>query len=265
MASRNPVSYKQTRFNLLREQSEGYSKLTTEIFSMLGPQQSTLTALPAESMADVRKRARLTWNKIVSLIGYFDLDPNRALDIILDLFSSHVQANHVFFLELIRCSPWTRAPKMDTVGAVEVNQRSESRMDTDPANGSDEAMDEDHPPPSVGRAMNGMYAGKSFDDVLRIAELGADLPDPPASDEPCILGQILGFKFAYYQVSTFTTYHCLIELSTKRVISSIRMFQPARPRTCISLLRYSFAKDSLDYQISTLTCVVPLSSCLLLH
>jgi THO complex subunit 2 N-terminus len=48
-------SYKQNKFNLLREQPEGFSNFVTEV---IGP----------------------IWKRIVSFIGYFDLDPNRALD-----------------------------------------------------------------------------------------------------------------------------------------------------------------------------------------
>ncbi|CAL8086593.1 unnamed protein product [Calicophoron daubneyi] len=58
--------FKQQKFNLLREEDEGYAKLITELCQAVGPMEPV--------MMQVR-----------SLIGYFDLDPNRVLDLILDV------------------------------------------------------------------------------------------------------------------------------------------------------------------------------------
>ncbi|CAH8568858.1 unnamed protein product [Heterobilharzia americana] len=60
--------FKQQKFNLLREENEGYAKLITELCQ----------TSPNGSMEDVMTQIR-------SLIGYFDLDPNRVLDLILDV------------------------------------------------------------------------------------------------------------------------------------------------------------------------------------
>ena len=60
--------YKQQKFNLLREESEGYAKLIVD-----------LSSAPVGS-------AKASIIHVRSLIGYFDLDPNRVLDIILDVF-----------------------------------------------------------------------------------------------------------------------------------------------------------------------------------
>uniref|UniRef100_A0A183SXM5 THO complex subunit 2 n=1 Tax=Schistocephalus solidus TaxID=70667 RepID=A0A183SXM5_SCHSO len=57
--------FKQQKFNLLREESEGYAKLIVELSQPMGSMEQCIT-------------------HIRSLIGYFDLDPNRVLDIILD-------------------------------------------------------------------------------------------------------------------------------------------------------------------------------------
>ncbi|VDQ11621.1 unnamed protein product [Trichobilharzia regenti] len=59
--------FKQQKFNLLREENEGYAKLITELCQISS--SSSLEGL---------------MNQIRSLIGYFDLDPNRVLDLILD-------------------------------------------------------------------------------------------------------------------------------------------------------------------------------------
>jgi THO complex subunit 2 len=171
-------SYKQTNFNLLREQSEGYAKLVTEIVAMVGPAHNPSTGFPVESKDALRTRSKLAWDKIIGLIGYFDLNPNRVLDVVIDIFTTHVLNHYAFFLELLRHSPWTRP---NTIS--QYDRRSHSR--------SDMLID----PPVVG-----LYEGREFDDVLRIAEFGGDLPDPPYDDQCPVLSQILGFKFQQYQV-----------------------------------------------------------------
>jgi THO complex subunit 2 len=166
------TSYKQHKFNLLREQSEGYSKLLVEITSNLPASNDPATGLPTLTGLELSDLASAAWEKIVSIIGYFDLDPNRALDIIVDVFSVHVVNQYAFFLELLRKSPWAPLP----------------------------------PPPSS-ETLNGEmpidgespYKGKSFDEVLRLAE-PKDMPHPPERNGTCIVAQILGFKFSHYQV-----------------------------------------------------------------
>ena len=68
--------YRQVRFNLLREESEGWSKL-------LG----LLCGLPGNvaSADDAQVRIR-------ELIGAFDLDPNRVLDVVVDILEAEVAA-----------------------------------------------------------------------------------------------------------------------------------------------------------------------------
>ncbi|KAK9463076.1 transcription factor/nuclear export subunit protein 2-domain-containing protein [Lipomyces oligophaga] len=85
--------YKQKRFNLLREESEGYAKLIVEIH----------TASYSTNNMDLVPK---TVETITSLIGYFDLDPNRALDIFLDIFAFNVVANSQFYLAVLKSSLW---------------------------------------------------------------------------------------------------------------------------------------------------------------
>ena len=167
------TSYKQNKFNLLREQSEGYSKLTTELTSSLGPAHSPSTGYPSESLDAIEARARPTWERALGLIGYFDLDPNRALDIILDVFSVHLATHHSFFLSLLSFSPW--GPK--TRRSI---KQEEMAVEPDP----------------------NQYRGRSLMEVLRIAEeqSGAHLDDS-VNCTTRVLAQVLGFKFTYYQVS----------------------------------------------------------------
>ncbi|CAD5208734.1 unnamed protein product [Bursaphelenchus xylophilus] len=74
--TRTKVYYKQTKFNLLREESEGFSKLITEL----------LTPIEEDAL----------WVRISQLIGQFNLDPNRVLDIILECFACELGRKDVF-------------------------------------------------------------------------------------------------------------------------------------------------------------------------
>lgn len=66
--------YKQQKYNLLREETEGYSKLGVILSTMPAPPLS-----PTSHIATV-----------LSVIGLFDLEPNRVLDIILDVFQQQL-------------------------------------------------------------------------------------------------------------------------------------------------------------------------------
>ncbi|KAG2755797.1 hypothetical protein P692DRAFT_20853707 [Suillus brevipes Sb2] len=177
--TRTGLFYKQNKFNLLREQSEGYSKLSVELTSSLGPAHSHVDARPVESYASIEDRARQVWEKVISLIGYFDLDPNRALDIILDVLSVNVATHYTFFLALLSFSPWTglyRRPAMPTTSGMVVDPVTKELGD------------------------------KSLDEVLQIAEANvSDQSTPPLENdsgtESRVLAQVLGFKFSHYQSS----------------------------------------------------------------
>ncbi|KPM11917.1 THO complex subunit 2-like protein, partial [Sarcoptes scabiei] len=72
----------QQKFNLFREESEGYSKLITELCQN----------------GDFDPKSML--NSIKSLIGCFNLDPNRVLDIILECFEARINLK-LSFIPLI--------------------------------------------------------------------------------------------------------------------------------------------------------------------
>ncbi|XP_065885468.1 THO complex subunit 2-like isoform X2 [Dysidea avara] len=80
--------FKQQKFNLFREESEGYSKLIAE----LGHGHRT------------HEHAPVFMENVKSLIGHFNLDPNRVLDVILDAFESMIEDSS-FFLALLKCYP----------------------------------------------------------------------------------------------------------------------------------------------------------------
>uniref|UniRef100_T1GUM3 THO complex subunit 2 n=1 Tax=Megaselia scalaris TaxID=36166 RepID=T1GUM3_MEGSC len=77
--------YKQRRFNLFREESEGYSKLISELNQEFDENRS------AASVMDIIK----------SLIGCFNLDPNRVLDVILESFETRL-SKYRLFIQLLR-------------------------------------------------------------------------------------------------------------------------------------------------------------------
>uniref|UniRef100_A0A914Q912 THO complex subunit 2 N-terminal domain-containing protein n=1 Tax=Panagrolaimus davidi TaxID=227884 RepID=A0A914Q912_9BILA len=64
--------YKQLKFNLLREESEGYAKAIAELFS-----------------GDKYNDPQRTLSRLQKLIGQFNLDPNRVIDILLDCFEAN--------------------------------------------------------------------------------------------------------------------------------------------------------------------------------
>lgn len=76
--------YRQQKYNLLREETEGFSKLIV-----------VLKSLPAYP-DDISQYS----SNILSLVGHFDLDPNRTLDIILDIFEHNIW--NLSFIALIK-------------------------------------------------------------------------------------------------------------------------------------------------------------------
>ncbi|XP_023770014.1 THO complex subunit 2 isoform X1 [Lactuca sativa] len=88
--------YQQTKFNLLREESEGYAKLVT------------LLCQGSEVCSENTSAA--TVGIIKSLIGHFNLDPNRVFDIVLECFE--LQPDNNVFLNLIPIFPKSNASQI---------------------------------------------------------------------------------------------------------------------------------------------------------
>ncbi|CAG8527593.1 11651_t:CDS:2 [Acaulospora colombiana] len=99
------MTYKQQKYNLLREESEGYAKLIHELTLSCHPEYE------GEDEISRNQRADTLLDTMKTLIGYFHLDPNRVLDIILDEFILNVKPHHEFFLRLLEISPW-RPPEL---------------------------------------------------------------------------------------------------------------------------------------------------------
>ncbi|KAK9763193.1 THO2 plays a role in transcriptional elongation, variant 2, partial [Basidiobolus ranarum] len=92
--------YKQQKFNLLREESEGYAKLITELTS------NTDSSFDNQEEPAIQARVNEVLQNVMTLIGYFDLDPNRVLDVILEVFITNVAKHYRFFLALLKNSSW---------------------------------------------------------------------------------------------------------------------------------------------------------------
>ncbi|TVY83037.1 THO complex subunit [Lachnellula suecica] len=86
--------YRQSNYNLLREETEGYSKLVTELFTTSGSEP------PSSELVEV------AFERVKGLIGTFDLDVGRVLDITLDVFAAVLIKHFRFFIKLLRASSW---------------------------------------------------------------------------------------------------------------------------------------------------------------
>ncbi|KAK4228829.1 transcription factor/nuclear export subunit protein 2-domain-containing protein [Podospora fimiseda] len=96
MSVRNATNllYRQASYNLLREETEGWAKLVTEVFT-------TCTAEPGTSAV-----VQDTFNKVMGLIGTFDLHPGRVLDVTIDVFAAILVKQFRFFIKFLRVSSW---------------------------------------------------------------------------------------------------------------------------------------------------------------
>ncbi|KTW25881.1 hypothetical protein T552_03155 [Pneumocystis carinii B80] len=92
--------YKQTKFNLIREENEGYSKLIVEINSFL---ESDILNKDKDMISLGIKQI---FDNIISLIGFFDLDSNKVLDILLTIASQNLVHHWKIFIELFSISSW---------------------------------------------------------------------------------------------------------------------------------------------------------------
>jgi THO complex subunit 2 len=119
--------YKQQKFNLLREENEGYAKLSHEF-------NVALSELPKSGFIDVSHIATKSDELLTvvnALIGYFELDPNRVLDNILDICSQNLLSHARFILYFLLHSPWAPIslavdPPFSSVDQTEKRRRLDS-------------------------------------------------------------------------------------------------------------------------------------------
>jgi THO complex subunit 2 len=101
--------YRQSNYNLLREESEGYSKLLTELFTTSNNEPPS-----SEVVED-------TFERVKAMIGAFDMDVGRVLDVTLDVFAAVLVKQYRFFVKLLRASSWW--PKEDLFHHLEADRR----------------------------------------------------------------------------------------------------------------------------------------------
>ncbi|KAF3993528.1 hypothetical protein FT663_01863 [Candidozyma haemuli var. vulneris] len=87
------IFYTQKKFNLLYEEFEGYAKLVQEVFKILKSKQNL-------------GRVDLAIRATESLIGHYLLDPNRVLDVLLEIFSHLIVGNQEFIIRFLKRSRW---------------------------------------------------------------------------------------------------------------------------------------------------------------
>jgi THO complex subunit 2 len=118
------LKFRQVKFNLLREESEGYSKLGLTLIILAieltenlpqpldvywaSQKCRTLTheQINEQRRTNLLKTAKNVMKILTCLIGCYNLAPMRVLDIILDIFISMLADNWDFFIELLLLSPW---------------------------------------------------------------------------------------------------------------------------------------------------------------
>ena len=165
--------------------------------------------MPVEAESAIVARASAAWDRVLRLIGYFDLDPNRALDVILDVFSVHLTTHWRFFLAFLSVSPWT---------SRSTSQKSKEGKVVEP-----------NPE---------QYRGKTLDEILELVELnsGYTAPSPfsPNGSNARVLAQVLGFKFSYYQVRLHLDHQPkkIKYLNRSHDILSLPMSRNPHPRVC---------------------------------
>jgi THO complex subunit 2 len=93
------ILYRQSNYNLLREESEGYSKLLTELFTTPNSEPPS-----SEVVQD-------TFERVKGMIGAFDMDVGRVLDVTLDVFAAVLVKQYRFCVKFLRASSWW--PKED--------------------------------------------------------------------------------------------------------------------------------------------------------
>lgn len=105
-------SYKQRKFNLFREESEGYSKLIVELNQDRPAIEPTSILEIVKSLIGKRQQPDkmillsistfyMLYYIFFLLSGYFNLDPNRVLDILLETFENRPH-DDALFIPLIR-------------------------------------------------------------------------------------------------------------------------------------------------------------------
>lgn len=85
--------FTQKKFNLLHEEVEGYSKFTSEMHSIL-------------DSSDAEFQLDYAIQVMEKLIGHYDLDPNRCLSLLFQVFTGTIVPHYRFILNVLKKSRW---------------------------------------------------------------------------------------------------------------------------------------------------------------
>ncbi|CAG8511685.1 9226_t:CDS:10 [Ambispora leptoticha] len=155
------MQYRQQKYNLLHEESEGFAKLIEELAAAVGPQYQD------EDEIALNKRAQILLEHISAYIGYFRLDPNRVLDLILDALIENVKTDYKIFITLLKISPWGEI-NSDNGDVLMLDARREI-----------DGIDEDIKPSILGNPFIGQLFGhryqRHFSDNVAFAEKNIEL------------------------------------------------------------------------------------------
>lgn len=85
--------YTQKKFNLFHEEPEGFARLIVEITSILKTEDTEFQINYAVKVTN-------------EIMGHYNLDPNRCLDIVFDCFSNNLIGNELFIIEYFKNTMW---------------------------------------------------------------------------------------------------------------------------------------------------------------
>lgn len=98
--------YTQKKFNLLHEEFEGFSRLVNEFYSIIKDPHNQMQVDYAVNVVEL-------------MIGHYQLDPTKVLDLLLDIFSNIIVGNHRFMMEFLKKSRWWPATPADCMSGME--------------------------------------------------------------------------------------------------------------------------------------------------
>lgn len=101
--------YTQKKFNLLHEEFEGFTKLISEFSAILRSQESIFMVDYALDVVEL-------------LIGHYCLDPNRVLDILIDVCANGLVGSHKFVLNFFKKSRWWPAVPADNSSLISLDK-----------------------------------------------------------------------------------------------------------------------------------------------
>jgi THO complex subunit 2 len=138
---RTTAHYKQKKFNISREASEGYASLV----ALLADERFLGVKVVADDTQAREKRAKAMWRECLAIIGWYDLSPQRVLDLILDAFCQNLASHWSFYLDLLMCTPWSKRNEMaDVEGTGLVTDDDAHNMAADQRSQDDPDMTDFH-------------------------------------------------------------------------------------------------------------------------